>query len=131
MRTLLPAKADPKRPRQRPVAAAAWMLPAVSAVRARLSQGAQSHGEKDMSATYLTWAPRRPGEAGAQVSCYELSGSRRSTSRAMSSRADSAPTMAAMTEAQTSSGGSAVTAWHRLARPSSSGDSGRSTRPSV
>ena len=27
-------------------------LPLVRAVRARLSQGAQSHGEKDMSATY-------------------------------------------------------------------------------
>jgi 3-hydroxyisobutyrate dehydrogenase len=33
-------------------------LPLVRAVRARLSQGAQGHGEKDMSATYLTSAPK-------------------------------------------------------------------------
>ena len=33
-------------------------LPLVRAVRARLSQGAQAHGEKDMSATYLTSAPK-------------------------------------------------------------------------
>ena len=35
-------------------------LPLVRAVRARLSQGAQGHGEKDMSATYLTSAPKAP-----------------------------------------------------------------------
>jgi 3-hydroxyisobutyrate dehydrogenase len=35
-------------------------LPLVRAVRARLSQGAQAHGEKDMSATYLTSAPKAP-----------------------------------------------------------------------
>lgn len=35
-------------------------LPLVRAVRARLSQGAQSHGEKDMSATCLTSAPKEP-----------------------------------------------------------------------
>jgi 3-hydroxyisobutyrate dehydrogenase-like beta-hydroxyacid dehydrogenase len=32
-------------------------LPLLRAIRARLSQGAQSHGEKDMSATYPTSAP--------------------------------------------------------------------------
>jgi 3-hydroxyisobutyrate dehydrogenase len=35
-------------------------LPLVRAVRARLSQSAQAHGEKDMSATYLTSAPKAP-----------------------------------------------------------------------
>jgi 3-hydroxyisobutyrate dehydrogenase len=32
-------------------------LPLLRAIQARLSQGAQDHGEKDMSATYLTSAP--------------------------------------------------------------------------
>lgn len=35
-------------------------LPLLRAVRARLSQGAEDHGEKDMSATYLTSALRAP-----------------------------------------------------------------------
>lgn len=35
-------------------------LPLVRTVQARLSQGAQEHGEKDFSATYLTSAPRTP-----------------------------------------------------------------------
>jgi 3-hydroxyisobutyrate dehydrogenase-like beta-hydroxyacid dehydrogenase len=73
-------------------------------------------------------------EAGLAASPAERqvpAGSRRSISRAMSSRADSAPTMAPMTEAQAASGGSAVIARHSRARPSSSGNSRRSTRPSV
>ncbi len=35
-------------------------LPLVRAVRPRLSQGVQSHDEKNMSATCLTSAPKAP-----------------------------------------------------------------------
>ena len=35
-------------------------LPMVSAIRRRLDEGVPEHGEKDMSATYLTSAPSRP-----------------------------------------------------------------------
>jgi hypothetical protein len=34
--------------------------PLVRAVRARLSEGAQSHSETDMSAAYLTSVPKAP-----------------------------------------------------------------------
>src|SRR6266566_1941463 len=58
-------------------------------------------------------------------------GWRRSMSRAMSSRAGSLPTRAAITAAQAASGGSAVTAWHSRSRPSSIGWPRRSISPSV
>jgi uncharacterized protein (DUF2252 family) len=58
-------------------------------------------------------------------------GRRRNMSRAMSSRAGSLPTRAAITEAQAASGGSAVTAWHSRFRPSSIVGPRRSISPSV
>jgi 3-hydroxyisobutyrate dehydrogenase len=36
-------------------------LPLFDTIAARMAQGAQEHGEKDMSATYLTASPRRDG----------------------------------------------------------------------